>query len=110
MRIWDLDVSVLCKNHLSGEHRELHAIWSVLTKGKKGYRNHPEVKRWDGKLLALKARHDAQVKEMDRRGWNHKSPLQGELPPGHLLIQTEFLHTVEEQIALLREKGCTCHV
>jgi len=35
MRIWDLPVKDLCKNHLLGEHRELHAIWSILTKNTK---------------------------------------------------------------------------
>jgi hypothetical protein len=31
----------LCRNHLLGEHQELHAIWSVLVNGKKGYAHHP---------------------------------------------------------------------
>lgn len=34
MRIWDLSPKRLCRNHLLGEHRELHAIWAG---GKKGY-------------------------------------------------------------------------
>jgi hypothetical protein len=43
MRIWDISPKRLCRNHLLGEHRELHAVWSVLTKGKKGYARHPET-------------------------------------------------------------------
>ncbi len=31
MRIWDIPPKLLCRNHLLGEHRELHAIWSILT-------------------------------------------------------------------------------
>jgi Pyrimidine dimer DNA glycosylase len=43
MRIWDLDPPSLCDRHLLGEHRELHAVWSVLTAGKRGHRDHPET-------------------------------------------------------------------
>jgi hypothetical protein len=32
-RIWDADPALLCDRHLLGEHRELHAIWSILTTG-----------------------------------------------------------------------------
>ena len=75
MRIWDISPSRLCRNHLLGEHRELHAVWNVLTKKKKGYSHHPETLRWKGKLKALYARHERLVKEMKRRGYNHVSPL-----------------------------------
>jgi len=50
MRIWDIAPEKLCRNHLLGEHRELHAVWAILTKDKKGYSRHPEVLRWKGKL------------------------------------------------------------
>lgn len=58
-----------------GEHRELHAIWSVLVNGKKGYANHPETLRWKGKLKALYGRHEALVVEMSNRGCQYRSPL-----------------------------------
>lgn len=44
MRIWDVSPSKLCKNHLLGEHRELHAMWVVITENKKGYSKHPETR------------------------------------------------------------------
>ena len=75
MRIWDISPKRLCRNHLLGEHRELHAIWSVLVNGKKGYARHPETLRWRGKLRALFGRHDALVQEMAVRGYQHRSPL-----------------------------------
>ena len=75
MRIWDISPKRLCRNHLLGEHRELHAIWSVLVNGKKGYAHHPETLRWRGKLKALYGRHDALVQEMAVRGYQHRSPL-----------------------------------
>ena len=82
MRIWDIHPSKLCRNHLLGEHRELHAIWSILTTGKKGYSNHPETLRWKGKLKALYIRHEKLVTEMINRGYNHNSPLNKELSTG----------------------------
>ena len=48
MRIWDVSPKKLCRHHLLGEHRELHAIWSVLVNGKMGYARHPETLRWRG--------------------------------------------------------------
>ncbi|HEX6642404.1 MAG TPA: pyrimidine dimer DNA glycosylase/endonuclease V, partial [Thermoanaerobaculia bacterium] len=38
MRIWDVDPAELCRAHLLGEHRELHAIWTILTQDRRGYR------------------------------------------------------------------------
>ena len=48
MRIWDVPVGCLCRMHLLGEHRELHAVWNIITLGKRGYSTHPETKRWIG--------------------------------------------------------------
>ena len=61
MRIWDIPVEKLCRNHLLGEHRELHAIWSILINNKKGYAHHPETVRWKGKQKALYLRHEQLV-------------------------------------------------
>jgi Pyrimidine dimer DNA glycosylase len=82
MRIWDIALRRLCRAHLLGEHRELHAIWTVLTQGKTGYSRHPETLRWKGKLRALFLRHEAQVLEMRRRGYQHHSPLDRRLSTG----------------------------
>ena len=93
MRIWDIAPKVLCRQHLLGEHREIHAIWSIITKNKKGYINHPETIRWKGKLKALYKRHEDIVKEMINRGYNHNSPLDKKLAIGkniqdiYILIQ-----------------------
>ena len=47
MRIWDLPPALLCRQHLLGEHRELHGLWIVLTQRRAGYRG--IRKRGDGK-------------------------------------------------------------
>lgn len=109
MRIWDISPARLCRSHLLGEHRELHAIWSILTENKKGYSSHPEVLRWKGKLNALYLRHEQLVSEMAKRGYIHKSPLDIELAEG-AGKQNSFVDSYEEQINRLRAKKCKCIV
>ena len=109
MRIWDLPPRRLCRNHLLGEHRELHAVWSVITKKRRGYANHPEVARWRGKLGALFKRHGALVDEMAKRGYQHKSPLNQNLVCG-CKEQNERIHTLNEQVKILQKKKCACRV
>lgn len=109
MRIWDVPPEQLCRAHLLGEHRELHAIWSVLTGDKTGYRHHPETLRWEGRLAALYARHVALVEEMRSRGYTHSSPLEAALATGDA-IQDRYVDPPEAQLRILRGKGCGCVV
>ena len=109
MRIWDIAPKKLCRNHLLGEHRELHAMWTVITENKKGYSMHPETQRWKGKLKAMYLRHEELVKEMSRRGYNHKSPLDKKKAKGKS-IQNIFVNEPIEQIQILKDKGCMCDV
>jgi Pyrimidine dimer DNA glycosylase len=107
MRIWDIPPETLCDRHLLGEHAEEHAIWSVLTGGKKGYSRHPETLRWKGKLKALYARHEAVVREMSARGFSHRSPLEKTLAVGEA-VQNTFVDKPAQQIQILKDKGCEC--
>lgn len=107
MRIWDINPKKLCNQHLFGEHRELHAIWSILTNDKKGYRHHPETKRWVGKNKALFVRHEQLLKEINRRGYNHNSPLNKSQAYGKIK-QDEFVNTKVEQKIILKHKNCDC--
>lgn len=107
MRIWDIHPKNLCRNHLLGEHRELHAVWTVITQNKKGYSQHPETKRWMGKLAALYRRHEQLVHEMKRRGYRHRSPLDKRLARG-MRTQWAYIDTPHRQRAILREKPCPC--
>jgi len=109
MRIWDIAPKKLCRNHLLGEHRELHAIWSILTKNKKGYSRHPETLRWKGKLKALYLRHEKLIEEMRARGYCHKSALDKRLAAGSLK-QMEFIDSYKDQISILKRKKCECRV
>jgi hypothetical protein len=109
MRIWDIEPGRLCRQHLLGEHRELHALWVVLTEGKKGFARHPEAARWRGKLQALFRRHESLAAEMSRRGYRHATPLPPDLATGQAQ-QDEYKESPEEQVRLLRSKGCGCRV
>ena len=109
MRIWDIAPEKLCRNHLLGEHRELHAIWAVITKNKKGYSRHPETLRWVGRLKALFLRHEKLVKELKRRGYSHKSILKKKCAIG-CTRQDLFVDSVKRQIKILKKKGCACKV
>lgn len=111
MRVWDIHVKHLCRKHLLGEHRELHGLWNILTKhgGKGGYSSHPETKRWIGKLRALHDRHEALVVEMQKRGYNHHSPLDKKLATGKG-TQKSYINTLKEQKSILTDKPCECFV
>ena len=99
----------LCRQHLLGEHAELHALWSILTQKKKGFSKHPETLRWKGKLRALYLRHQAQVKELKKRGFRHQSPLDSRLAIGKA-TQQEYVDSPEKQIQILRKRCSRCQV
>jgi heme oxygenase len=67
-----VDPTFLCRQHLLGEHKELHMLVGTIRKGTsiKGY--------LDKDLLEvhnIEVRHRVLVEEMTRRGYNHMSPL-----------------------------------
>jgi hypothetical protein len=109
VRIWDIDPALLCRQHLLGEHRELHGLWNILTLGKPGYRQHPETVRWVGKLAALYRRHERLVAEMTRRGYDHATPLDSKLATG-MTRQRAYVDTPTQQVRILIAKGCDCRV
>ncbi len=107
MRIWDLSPRRLCRGHLLGEHRELHAIWIILNENRKGYSKHPEVLRWKGRLRALYHRHERLVAEMRKRGYVHRSPLDPKFATGKRR-QDALIDSYAEQIRILKGKKCRC--
>ena len=108
MRIWDVPPRQLCRQHLLGEHRELHGLWNILVVhgGEGGYARHPETLRWVGKTRALFHRHELLTAEMARRGYQHHSPLVGVATGAR--VQDVFLDAPEEQQRLLAAKPCAC--
>ncbi|EKE20330.1 MAG: hypothetical protein ACD_8C00021G0015 [uncultured bacterium] len=110
MRVWDVDPKKLCQEHLVAEHRELHGLWNILTKhgGKGGYSKHPETLRWVGKNRALFERHEVLIREFEKRGYKHHTPLDEKLAVGKK-IQDAFINTIPEQEEILKNKNCKCH-
>ena len=72
--MWMTDVKKMCRQHLLGEHYELHMLVGSLNKGIKldGF-----AKSGLLELKALESRHDELANEIVRRQWEHDSPFQG---------------------------------
>ena len=71
MRMWLVSPKTLCRNHLLGEHFELHKFrHSFIKKHDMSTR----IKRNQIFPKKMKQRHDELVCEMLKRGYNHNSP------------------------------------
>lgn len=108
MRVWDVHPGYLSRTRLLGEHREIHALWVVITEEKRGYSSHPETMRWRGHLGELYRRHELVVAEMALRGYKHKSPLK-EVTRGEYRIDASkeplsFVDRPYRQFGLLEDK------
>lgn len=102
MRVWDIHPGFLNRQSLLGEHREIHAIHTIVSQGKKGYSRHPETLRWRDHLPALWLRHQQLVAEMRVRGFKHFSPLPA--PQAEILWPIAFIDAPGHQFGLLAEK------
>jgi hypothetical protein len=70
--MWNVDPKMLCRNHLLGEHRELHALVGIINRKicLDGYIANRLIE-----VHNIKTRHQELVQEMQCRGYNHKSSL-----------------------------------
>lgn len=102
MRIWDVNPGYLNPQSLLGEHRELHAIVSILVNDKKGYSRHPETLRWRGFGWALSQRHKLLAAEMNLRGYKDRSPVR--LKKRHRKWPDVFVDQPVVQFSLLSGK------
>lgn len=71
-RMWMVNPKKMCRNHLLGEHKELHQLIGSLNKGKsvKGHLEKGQVE-----IHNIKKRHKQLVDEMLNRGYKHLSKL-----------------------------------
>jgi hypothetical protein len=69
--MWMINPKILCKNHLLGEHNELHKHRHIFLKKRKidGYINNNCIEP-----LSMEFRHNELVNEMESRGYSHNSP------------------------------------
>ena len=72
MRMWLIDPTLLCNQHLLGEHVELHMLAGSIAKNRSvaGFVSTGLIE-----VHSLYTRHTQLVAEMSTRGMNHKSEL-----------------------------------
>ena len=72
MRMWMVNPRTMCRRHLLGEHVECHMLASVIESGKslQGFIDNGLID-----TSQLEERHEDLSVEMERRGYNHQSPL-----------------------------------
>jgi hypothetical protein len=96
MRMWQIPPNLMCRQHLLGEHVEMHMFAGSLVKGisMKGYIDNGLLD-----LPLLKMRHDELVHEMTERGYNHRSPLTDDYIKDHVYSHAkvpDFEHNVKD--------------
>ena len=73
MRMWFVNPMWMCRQHLLGEHVELHMFFTeyfIKHKRLSGY-----ITRGLFDPTQLQWRHDIIAQEMTKRGYNHRTPL-----------------------------------
>jgi len=69
--MWMIDPKNLCRQHLLGEHGEIHKHKHNF---EKKHKITNRIKKNQIEPASMKTRHDELVCEMIRRGYNHHSP------------------------------------
>ncbi len=73
-RMWLIDPVYLCRQHLLGEHNELHKVVGHIVRGNlRVVKGHARKKQID--TSRIRHRHYELVQEMEERGYHHHSPL-----------------------------------
>jgi hypothetical protein len=105
MRMWMVDPSVLCRQHLLGEHNEIHKHRHNF---EKGHRISGRIEINAVEPLSMEARHNSLAKEMEARGYNHKSPYKQPSMDSYSKSDKEAQVDVEKAMELLigRCKSC----
>lgn len=99
MRMWMVDPRILCKNHLLGEHGEIHKHRHNFVKKHKMAGRVGQIEP-----SAMEFRHNELAQEMLARGYNHQSPF----------FQPDISHLPpmsvnrEESLAMLLERCYAC--
>ncbi len=103
MRMWMVKPELLCRQHLLGEHFEIHkAVGNLRNSGK-----------WTKSLTErgflepqnFLSRHNSLVKEMKRRGFAHNSPLN----VSNIHLETGNID-IEKSVRDLRERCSDCRI
>lgn len=98
MRMWmGVKPEQLCRNHLLGEHNEIHKAVGNLVNGSGTW---AKSLIYSGYLepSSFRQRHDELVKEMLKRGYNHNSPLIDFKPNGFSDFRIDPVKSVNDLI------------
>lgn len=79
-RMWMVNPKIMCRQHLLGEHKEIHQLIGSLENGR-SVKGHIDKGQID--LTQIESRHAVLSVELERRGYNHKSPI--ELPIANIV-------------------------
>ena len=105
--MWNVPCKVMCRQHLLGEHLEMHMFAGAIMTGKKidGYITNGLV---DTRLIFH--RHQKIVMEMYRRGYKHKSPFNIETLVKLIRLRFEGQGEVNvmKNLGVLRERCPEC--
>lgn len=108
MRIWhEKLIPMLCRQHLLAVWREALGAYSIIIEGKKGYRNHPATIEFARHPNKLWLRLYAIREEMLKRGYKPKPMPTMPMCPDVSPEVTEW-QSIDEQIRILKIKGCDC--
>ena len=110
MRIWhEKLIPKLCRQHLLAMWRESLGCYSILVNDKKGYRNHPAVKEFEGLPCCLWDRMFLVREEMLRRGYHPKDMPQ--FVDGHTKPhKPKPWQSLRQQVEALKIKQCDCKI
>lgn len=110
MRIWHEQlIPKLCQKHLCAMWREGLGCYKIITENKKGYRNHPAVKEFENGVDSLWDRLNTVRNEMIDRGYHPK--IMPKLPIIHFFVRNvKPWQTLEQQVEILKAKGCKCKI
>lgn len=110
MRIWHAElIPKLCQKHLCAMWREGLGAYKIIIENKKGYRNHPAIKEFLNSPFTLAKRLLYVRNEMIKRGYHPKEvgfPLHEMWGMG----ECKEWQTLDEQIQVLKSKGCKCKI
>jgi hypothetical protein len=103
MRMWGVPTNLLCRQHLLGEHNELHMLVGSIRRGRSihGFTSTGLVD-----TRAIISRHNEVVMEMMRRGYNHASPL----PQFSVAVAVVGYIDVEKNLKELQRRCRACCV
>ncbi len=109
MRIWHEElIPKLCQKHLCAVWREGLGCYKIITENKNGYRNHPATQEFMDCPNFLWLRLHKIREEMLARGYKPKE-LPSSVPQVMIGFPKEW-QSLEEQVEILKAKGCKCNV